>query len=117
MWLLFVVAAGMSAAGGLQRPPLDAMLPRLVPREELAAASALDGFRGNAGQIAGPALAGVLIATVGLGATYAVDAATFLVSLAALARMRAVPPPRRRGAAEPRADPRGLALRAARARS
>jgi MFS family permease len=93
VWLLFVVAAGMSAAGGLQRPPLDAMLPRLVPRDELAAASALDGFRGTAGQIAGPAIAGVLIATVGLGATYAVDAATFLVSLAALARMRAVPPP------------------------
>ncbi|HTE59165.1 MAG TPA: MFS transporter, partial [Solirubrobacteraceae bacterium] len=93
VWVLFVVAASMSAAGGLQRPPLDAMLPRLVPREELAAASALDGFRGNAGQIAGPAVAGILIATAGLGATYAVDAASFLVSLAALARMRAVPPP------------------------
>ena len=93
VWLLFVIAAGMSAAGGLQRPSLDAMLPRLVPREELAAASALDGFRGTAGQIAGPAVAGVLIATIGLGATYAVDAATFVVSLAALARMRAVPPP------------------------
>lgn len=93
VWVLFVVAAGMSAAGGLQRPPLDAMLPRLVPRDELAAASALDGFRGNAAQIAGPALGGVLIATVGIAATYAVDAATFLVSVAALARMRAVPPP------------------------
>src|ERR671914_481541 len=31
VWLLFVVAAGMSAAGGLQRPPLDSMLPRLLP--------------------------------------------------------------------------------------
>ena len=93
VWLLFVVAAGMAAAGGLQRPPLDAMLPRLVPRDELAAASALDGFRASAAQIGGPALAGVLIATVGLSATYAIDAATFLVSLAFLARMRAVPPP------------------------
>jgi MFS family permease len=93
VWVLFVVAAGISAAGGLQRPPLDAMLPRLVPRDELAAASALDGFRGNAAQIAGPALGGVLIASAGVGATYAVDAATFLVSLAVLARMRAVPPP------------------------
>ena len=111
VWLLFVVAAGMSAAGGLQRPPLDAMLPRLVPREDLAAASALDGFRGNVGQIAGPALAGILIATVGLGATYAVDAASFLVSLAALARMRAVPGARRGGTAEPRADRGGPALR------
>lgn len=54
VWILFVVAAGMSAAGGLQRPALDSMVPRLVPREELAAASALEGFRRNAGQIAGP---------------------------------------------------------------
>src|SRR5215207_1398213 len=93
VWVLFAVAAGMSAASGLQRPPLDAMLPRLVPREELAAASALDGFSHTAAQIAGPALAGVLIATAGLGVTYGVDAASFLVSLAALARMRAMPPP------------------------
>ena len=93
VWVLFVVAAGMSAAAGLQRPALDSMVPRLVPREELAAAAALEGFRRNGGQIAGPALGGLLIAGAGLGATYAVDAATFLVSLVALARMRAVPPP------------------------
>lgn len=91
--LLFVVAAASSAASGLQRPALDAMFPRLVPRDELAAASALDGFSGGAGRIAGPALAGVLIAAVGVGATYAIDAATFLASLATLARMRPVPPP------------------------
>jgi MFS family permease len=93
VWVLFVVAAGMSAAGGLQRPALDSMVPRLVSRDELPAAAALEGFRGNAGQIAGPALGGVLIAGAGLSATYAVDAASFLASLVALARMRAVPPP------------------------
>jgi hypothetical protein len=93
VWVLFVVASGMTAVGGLQRPALDSMVPRLVPREELPAASALESFRHNAGQIAGPAVGGILIAGAGLGATYAVDAATFLVSLVALARMRAVPPP------------------------
>jgi MFS family permease len=93
VWILFIVAAGMSGAGGLQRPALDSMVPRLVEKDELAAAAALEGFRGNAGQIAGPAIGGVLIAVAGLGATYAVDAASFLVSLIALARMRAVPPP------------------------
>jgi len=93
VWVLFLVAAGMSAAGGLQRPPLDALVPRLVSREELPAASALESLRGNVAQIAGPALAGVLIAGAGLAATYAVDVASFVVSLLALARMRAVPPP------------------------
>ena len=93
VWLLFLVAAGMSAAGGLQRPPLDALVRRLVPREELPAASSLEPLRGNVAPIAGPALAGVLIASAGLAATYAVDVASFVVSLVALARMRAVPPP------------------------
>ena len=92
VWVLFVIASGMAAASGIQRPSLDSMVPRLVPRDELPAAAALEGFRRNAGQIAGPALGGILIATAGLGATYAVDAATFLVSLVALLRMRAVPP-------------------------
>ena len=64
-----------------------------MSREELPAASALESLRGNVAQIAGPALAGVLIAGAGLAATYAVDVASFVVSLVALARMRAVPPP------------------------
>ena len=44
-------------------------------------------------QLAGPALAGVLIASVDLAWVYAIDLATFAVSLACLALVRAVPPP------------------------
>ena len=51
------------------RPPLDALVPRLVERRELPAASALYGAVRNASALGGPALAGVLIATVG----FAVD--------------------------------------------
>ena len=111
VWLLYVAAAGTSAAGGLQRPPLDAMLPRLVPRDELHAASAIDGFIGNIGQIGAPALAGVLIATAGLE-RHLRDRRRDVPRLAdrALAHARR-PAAARRGAAEPRADPRGLALR------
>jgi MFS family permease len=93
LWLLFVVAAVMAGFDGIQRPSLDAMVPRLVEREEIPAASALNSFRGNIGMIAGPALGGILIATIGLPATYGVDVATFFVSLVALTLMRAVPPP------------------------
>jgi MFS family permease len=77
----------------LQRPSLDALLPRLVPREELTAAAALSSLRGTVGMIGGPAVGGILIATIGLGATYAVDVGTFAFSLVMLSRMRAVPPP------------------------
>jgi MFS family permease len=83
LWLLFVVGALMAGLDGLQRPPLDALIPRLVERHELMAASALDAFRGNVGMLAGPAVGGLLIAVLGLPVTYLVDVLTFGVSLAA----------------------------------
>jgi MFS family permease len=93
VWLLFVVAAVMAALDGLQRPSLEALEPRLVDRGELPSAAALSSLVLTAGMIGGPALGGVLIAVIGLPATYAFDVATFAVSLGALRLMRAVPPP------------------------
>jgi predicted MFS family arabinose efflux permease len=78
---------------GIFRPSLDAMVPRLVTKDELPAASALEGFRGTLGEIAGPALAGIIIATAGLPVAYGIDAATYGISLVALWLMRAIPPP------------------------
>jgi MFS family permease len=91
--VLYVLAGGMAALDGLQRPSLEALVPRLVERDELAAAAALGSLRGSFGMVVGPPLGGVLIAAVGLPATYGVDVASFGVSLVALALMRAVPPP------------------------
>lgn len=93
LWVLYAAASGMAGLDALQRPSLDALLPRLVERDEIVAAGALNSLRGTAGMIAGPALGGVLVATVGLPATYGIDVATFAVSLLALHAMRAVPPP------------------------
>src|SRR5665213_2220779 len=93
IWPIFAIAALQGAFDALQRPSLDAMLPRLVDREELASAGALGSLRGTVGMIAGPALAGVLVAVAGLPITYLVDVATFVVGLVCLLMMRAVPPP------------------------
>lgn len=93
LWLLYVIAALAAGLDALQRPSLDALLPRLVEREELAAAGALSSLRSTFGMILGPAAAGLLIAGIGLPSTYGVDIATFVVSLLALRLMRAVPPP------------------------
>jgi MFS family permease len=91
--VLFVAAGLATLFDSLQRPSLDALLPRLVPREDVLAAGALNSMRGTAGMIGGPAVGGLLIALAGLPSTYAVDIGTFAFSLAILARMRAVPPP------------------------
>jgi MFS family permease len=95
VWFLYLAAALIAAFSAIRRPPLDAMLPRLVEREELKAASALNWGVANLAQLLGPALAGVLIAWLGFGVTYAVDLATFVVSLFALAAMRTPPPTER----------------------
>ena len=93
VWVLFVIAGAWGALDALQRPSLDAMLPRLVDRNELTAAGALGGLRMTLGMILGPALGGVMIAGFGLPITYSVNLATFVVGLACLWLMRAVPPP------------------------
>ena len=93
LWPLFVLSALIAVLDGLQRPSLDALTPRLVERDELTAAGALVSLRMTVGTVAGPAVGGVLLASVGLAGTYAVDVATFGVSLVALRMLRAVPPP------------------------
>jgi len=112
--LVFVVAGLMMAVDSVQRPSLDALLPRLVPREDLLAAGALNAFRTQIGMIAGPALGGVLIAWLGLTGTYLIDVASFAFCLALLARMRAVPPAE--GAAPPSLKGVAEGLRYARSR-
>jgi MFS family permease len=93
VWVIFAVTPFLGALYGIFRPALDALVPRLVTREELPAASALEGFRGTMGAIAAPALGGVIIAVAGLPVAYAIDVATFGVSLLTLWLMRSFPPP------------------------
>jgi MFS family permease len=90
---IYVLAAGHAALFALQRPALEALLPRLVERHELTAAAALNMLRGTVGMLVGPAIGGILIATVGLPLTYGLDVLSFAASLVALALMQAVPPP------------------------
>jgi MFS family permease len=93
LWLVFAIVIFQASFDSLQRPSLNALLPRLVDVDELPAAVALGSVRGTLGMIAGPSIAGVLVAVVGLPATYLVDVATFVVGLACLALMKEVPPP------------------------
>ena len=93
VWLLFVIASTTAAIDGVQRPAMDAMIPRLAPAEKMPAVAALNSLRWQVAQIGGPTVAGLLIAGAGMGWVYAFDLATFVVSLGCLALIRAVPPP------------------------
>ncbi len=93
LWLLFVIAALTASVDGLQRPALEAMIPRLVRPEEIPATTALRSAGREISQLGGPALAGLLIAAAPLAVVYAIDLLTFAVSLVCLTLVKAVPPP------------------------
>lgn len=90
---VYALAAWMAGLGGLHRPALEALTPRLVRRDLMPAVGALQAFRGNFAMIAGPAIGGAIISLAGVAAAYGFDLATFLISLTALSFVRAVPPP------------------------
>ena len=93
VWVLYVAAVIFAGASALLRPPLDALMPRLVERDELKAASAIEGSLLNIATIGGPALAGVLIAATDVSYAYGLDLVSFVASLAAFALLRTPPPP------------------------
>jgi MFS family permease len=88
VWIVFVV---MFAEGALRQffsPAEQALVPRLVPDEELLAANALNGQVSNASRLAGSAIGGILVAAGGLAAVTLTDAASFPVSAALLTLVR-----------------------------
>ena len=87
-WLLLVLTFAISAGDAFESPSWRALLPDLVPREDLAAASALNGIEFNLARALGPALAGVLIASTGAGAAFLVNALSFAGVILVIARWR-----------------------------
>ncbi|MCZ7460711.1 MFS transporter [Streptomyces sp. WMMC940] len=92
LWPLYVVAAGVSALAGLQRPALDSLMARIVPHDRQTAAAALNALRWQLGAIAGPALAGLVVAYAGHATAYTTTVAGFLVSVLLCTRLAPAPP-------------------------
>ena len=91
VWPLYALAAVMMALSALQRPSLDASVPRLVPREQLTAAAALLSMSQNGIFFLGSALGGVLAVSPGPWLVYAIDAAGFAASFVFLSLLEPLP--------------------------
>lgn len=89
---LFAVAFVAAGLYSVDHPARVSSIPRLVPATRLPAAIALNSLNFQAASIVGPAIAGLLIATIGLVGAYVVDLLTFGASLAALLMIRPLPP-------------------------
>jgi MFS family permease len=87
-WLLLALTFALSAGDAIETPTWRAILPELVGKEDLAAASALSGIEFNFARAVGPAAAGLLIAMAGVGAAFTLNAVSFLGVIVVIARWR-----------------------------
>ncbi|MFC1404597.1 MULTISPECIES: MFS transporter [Streptacidiphilus] len=81
LWVMLVLSALAGIGEGLFGPSLSALIPRLSPRDGLTQANSLLQIARSGATVAGPALAGVLVATGGPALVLALDAASYAVSV------------------------------------
>src|SRR5204863_2759219 len=87
-----LIALGNGVAAALGFPAFQAMLPDLVPVEDLPGAIALSSAQYNLGRVVGPALAGIVIAIGGYTWAEGVNAVSFLAVVAVLLTLTLPPP-------------------------
>ena len=87
VWHIYVLALLAGIAQVFDSPGRHALVYQMVGRAELPNAIALNTSVFNASRIIGPGIAGLLIASVGVGACFALNAVSFVAVLAALSLM------------------------------
>jgi len=92
VWVPFAVTVLGPACFSLGRPATDALIPRLVGDDRIAAAAALQDVYTSFGAVAGPAVGGILIAWIDVEGAYAVDLASYAAALVAVWLLPRLPP-------------------------
>jgi MFS family permease len=103
LWVFVLLAVARGTGDAVFTPALSGLTTELAPRDDLVNANALLSAARSAAAVAGPGLAGVLVALAGPGTVIALDAASYAVSVLALASLR-LPAPRARAARSYRED-------------
>nr|WP_218885496.1 MFS transporter [Kineococcus aurantiacus] len=95
LWHVYVLATLLGCASAIDGPVRQTFVGQLVPREDLPNAIGLNSASFNSARLVGPALAGVLIAWIGTGPVFLLNALSFAAPLVMLHLMRpAHPSPR-----------------------
>jgi MFS family permease len=93
LWHIYVLTAIQAVAMSFDLPARQALIPNLIPRSLLPNAFSLNSIAGSTGSIVGPALSGLVIATLGQPYTYLFNAVSFTAVLAAVIMMDPVEQP------------------------
>lgn len=89
IWHLVVIGVLFGTSQAFFQPAYTGLVPQTVPEEDIQGAQALGGVSRELASFVSPALATVLVLTVGGAAAFALDSATFVVSALTLVRVRA----------------------------
>ena len=92
LWSIYLLTALNSAANTFDGPARQSMIPALVPPKDFANAISLNTIHFQVASVVGPWLSGIVIASLGMGWVYALNAVSFLAVIVNLLRMRDVPP-------------------------
>ena len=92
VWALYALVALGSACSAVSAPAQQTFIPRLVSKDQLSSAMALQRVVFQVMMIAGPALAGAVTAWTGLRGCYLADVASFAGALWGVGRLPAMPP-------------------------
>jgi MFS family permease len=87
-WTLLVLTLALSIGDALEDPAWRAILPEVVPREDLLPATVLNGIEFNLARAIGPALGGFLIAAASVGAVFTLNAFSFVAVLWVIVRWK-----------------------------
>jgi MFS family permease len=88
LWMVFVIAVALGTVNSVDQPVRQTFVPEMVGRDGVQNAVSLNSVLTNASRAVGPAVAGVLIATTGVGVCFLANAASFAAVLVALALIR-----------------------------
>jgi predicted MFS family arabinose efflux permease len=89
--LLFVLTLLLGVFNAMAQPSRLALIPTLVDRAALPSALAINAIIFNSARFLGPAVAGIVIARVSVGAAFAANAATYVAFLIAMTNLRGLP--------------------------
>jgi MFS family permease len=88
LWMVYVLAAALGIVNSIDNPTRQSFVHELVGPNALRNAVSLNSTEVNLSRVVGPAVAGIIIATVGLAWCFIVNAVSFVAVLACLLMMR-----------------------------
>jgi MFS family permease len=100
LWMVYAGSLLFGFADAFFMPALQALVPQVIPQEDLTSANAANSLSMQLGRVAGPALGGLLVGLGGTTLAFGINAASFFIAAISLVPLLSIPAPARAKTAE-----------------